>query len=203
MAHSPTSPDLSPISTTSALLTPTDLSPAKHFDHKLPSTFDFNGALRSSDSNSLLFETGYRLQDGVPHGSQGFWSSSQSQSQSLSPDSGYFPGFEPFSDAPHAAVSRGHPLFASQSQSQFERRRVESDVLPQSLPPLTWGGQRYRTTSEWLKADDVAERGLQFTTESAFRSSQRSQPQAQRQGSQAHEVRTPWDRKECVAEWPL
>ncbi|TFK90063.1 ARM repeat-containing protein [Polyporus arcularius HHB13444] len=185
MAYSPTSPDLSPISTTSALLTPTDLSPAKHFDHKLPSTFDFNGGLRSSDSNSLLFETGYRFQDGVPHGSQGFWSSSQSQS--LSPDSGYLPGFEPFSDAPHAAVSRGHPLFASQSQSQFERRRVESDVLPQSLPPLTWGGQRYRTTSEWLKADDVAERGLQFTTESAFRSSQASQPQAQRQGSQAHE----------------
>ncbi|KAI0713113.1 ARM repeat-containing protein [Cerioporus squamosus] len=184
MAHSPTSPDLSPISTTSALLTPTDLSPAKQFDQKLPPTFDFNAGLRPSDSsNSLLFETGFRLQDGVPHGSQGFWSSSQS----LSHDSGYSPTFEPFSDAAHVAVSRGQPLFASQSQLQQERRRVESNVLPQSLPPLTWGGQRYRTTSEWLKADDVAERGLQFTTESAFRSSQCSQPQAQRQGSQAHE----------------
>ncbi|RPD82853.1 ARM repeat-containing protein [Lentinus tigrinus ALCF2SS1-7] len=181
LAHSPTSPDLSPISTTSALLTPTDLSPAKQFDQKLPPTFDFNGALRSSDSNSLLFETGYRLQDGVP-GSQGFWSSSQS----LSPDSGYFPSFEPFIDAPHAPVSRGQP-FAP--QSQLERRRLETNVLPQSLPPLTWGGQRYRTTSEWLKADDVAERGLQFTTDSTFRTSQASQApsQPQRQGSQAHE----------------
>ena len=184
MVHSPTSPDLSPISTTSALLTPTDLSPAKQFDQKLPPTFDFNGGLRHIDSsNSLLFETGYRLQDAVPHGSQGFWSSSPS----LSPDSGYFPSFEPFTDAPHAAVARGQPLFAS--QSQLERRRLDSNVLPPSLPPLTWGGQRYRTTSEWLKADDVAERGLQFTTDSAFRSSQGPQasPPA-RQGSQGHEV---------------
>ncbi|KAI0756443.1 ARM repeat-containing protein [Daedaleopsis nitida] len=168
IAHSPTSPDLSPISTTSALLTPTDLSPAKTFDQKLPPTFDFNGAIRPGDPNSLMFEAGYRAQDAL-HGPQGLWPSSQP----LPYETGYFPTFEPFSSSPS---TRGQSLFPS--QSQLERNRLETNVLPSSLPPLSWGGQRYRTSSEWLQADDIVERTMPFAAnEPVFRSAQ-SQPQA-------------------------
>lgn len=183
LAHSPTSPDLSPISTTSALLTPTDLSPAKMFDQKLPSNFEFHSSGRSGDNNSLLFETGYRLQDSL-HGPQGFWSSSPS----FNSEAGYFPTFEPF---PESSSMRGQPPFPPQSQVD-RRRLVESTVLPPSLPPLSWGGQRLRpSTTEWLKADDIVERPSPFAAnETMFRSTQAQQAPSQRHGSsQAHEVR--------------
>ena len=182
LSHSPTSPDLSPISTTSALLTPTDLSPAKTFDQKLPPGFEFTGPMRAGD-NSLMFETGCRVQEGT-HASM--WA----PSQSYSPDTGYFPSFEPFSEGPAIATSRSQPVFSS----HVERRRLESTILPPTLPPLSWANQRLRTSSDWLKADDLGERGLQFNaappSDSAFRVPQASQMPSHRQGQpQTHEVR--------------
>lgn len=181
----PTSPDLSPISTTSALLTPTDLSPAtKTFDQKLPPHFDFNGVFRHSDNNSLMFETGFR--DGSHISQTAPWPSAQS----FNPDGGYFTDLEPFLESSAPSMPRGQGLFPLSPQS--ERRRLESNVLPPSLPPLSWAGQRTRTSSsEWLKADSAADRGLHLgTSDSGFRSipTQQVLPPQRQTSAQVHEV---------------
>lgn len=131
-----------------------------------------------------MFESGYRGPD-IAQGSQGsFWSTSPS----YSPDAGYFPAFEPFADASAHTISRGQPLRLSQPSA--DRRRVETNVLPPTLPPLSWGGQRCRTSSDWLKADDVGDRGLHIAAnETVFRSTQTQSVPPQRQSSgQVHEV---------------
>ena len=182
--HSPASPDLSPISTTSALLTPTDLSPAtKTFDQKLPPNFDFNTIFRSGggDNNSLMIETG--LLDGPRTLQSSLWASQQPPS----PNSGYFPMFEPFSESP-STVMRSQGVFPPSSQST--RQRLESSVLPPSLPPLSWSSQQFRS-SDWLKADDPTDRIPHVVNDvAAFRSvSAQHIPPAQRQASsQVHEV---------------
>ena len=51
---SPTSPDFSPISTTSSLLTPTDLSPARSFDVKFNNTYDLGRSAPHLSQSSLL-----------------------------------------------------------------------------------------------------------------------------------------------------
>ncbi|KAH9932111.1 ARM repeat-containing protein [Epithele typhae] len=164
--RSPTSPDLSPISTTSALLTPTDLSPAKAFDQKLPPNFDFNAPVRSGDNNSLMFETGFR--DGPPLSQAHFWP----QSQAVSPDTGYFPSFEPFPESASTTSPR-----AASSFPQADRRRLDTNGLPTTLPPLSWGGQRFRTSSEWVKADDIGERSIQLNaSENILRSATQQMP---------------------------
>ncbi|KAI0652582.1 ARM repeat-containing protein [Trametes meyenii] len=181
LLNSPTSPDLSPISTTSALLTPTDLSPAKAFEQKLPPTFDFHGSHRPME-NSLMFETGLRMQD-RSLGAQG---SFYSTSQTFGPDGGYCPPFEPFLDSGLPSPPRGLSLFPSSAQA--ERRRLESTVLPPSLPPLGWGLQRPRTSSEWLRADEGEERGLGFISgETLLRPAQPHSVPTSRQASQVHE----------------
>lgn len=181
-SHSPTSPDLSPISTTSALLTPTDLSPAKTFDQKTLPPFDFSGMHRPSDNNSLMFETGYRMQDG----GMGLQSSFYPPSQSFGPEAGYSPAFEPFSDNPFTHPSRGPSLFPSAAPA--DRRRMESATLPPPLSPPSWAQQR-RPSSEWLRADEGADRGLAFIGGDAlFRSPQTHSISSHRSSSQVHEV---------------
>ncbi|TBU26856.1 ARM repeat-containing protein [Dichomitus squalens] len=183
LVHSPTSPDLSPISTTSALLTPTDMSPAKTFDQKLPPTFDFNAVLRPPENNLLMFEGGYR----GPEIAQGTQASIWANPQAYNSEAGYFQTFEPFPESSPHSVSRGQPLPLSQVQA--ERRQLETNVLPPTLPPLSWGGQRLRNSSDWLKADDIIDRGAQFhATETAFRSTQaQSGPPHRQASSQVHE----------------
>ena len=53
---SPSSPDLSPISTTSPLLTPTDLSPARSFDIKFNAPYDLRRPASHLSQSSLLLE---------------------------------------------------------------------------------------------------------------------------------------------------
>lgn len=132
-----------------------------------------------------MFESGYRGPDIVQGSQASFWSTSPS----YSPDAGYFPAFEPFSDASAHTISRGQPLPLSQPSA--DRRRVETNVLPPTLPPLSWSGQqRCRTSSDWLKADDIGDRGLQLgANETVFRSTQTQSVPPQRQSSgQVHEV---------------
>ncbi|KAH9897702.1 ARM repeat-containing protein [Cubamyces lactineus] len=180
LSHSPTSPDLSPISTTSALLTPTDLSPAKAFDQKLPPSCDFGGSHRSSDS--LLFEIGYRMHDG----GVGPQASFLPPSQPYAPEVGYFPQFDPFLSSPIAPGPRGQSNFSP--SAPVERRRLDSVVLPPSLPPLSWNQQRFRTASEWLRTDDSGDRVPQYANgDVLFRSFQTHSAPPQRQGPPAHE----------------
>ena len=134
-----------------------------------------------------LFENGYR----GPDIAQGTQASMWATPQSYSPDASYFPAFEPFAETSAHSISRGQPPLPSQVQA--ERRRLDMNVLPPTLPPLSWGGQRFRTSSEWLKADDTVDRGAQFhQTEMAFRSTQtQSVPPHRQVSSQVHEVRQP------------
>lgn len=136
-----------------------------------------------------MFESGYRGPDIVQGSQASFWSASPS----YSPDSGYFPAFEPFSDASVHTISRGQPLPSSQPSA--DRRRVETNILPPTLPPLSWSGQRCRTSSDWLKAEDIGDRGLQLgANEAIFRSTQTQSVPPQRQSSgQVHEVGSPRD----------
>ncbi|KAI0640145.1 ARM repeat-containing protein [Trametes polyzona] len=185
-SNSPASPDLSPISTTSALLTPTDLSPAKTFDQKALPTFDLHGMRHPGDNNSLMFETGYRLQDGGMSLQNSFYSASQS----IGPDGGYFPQFEPFSDNHPPPPSRSHPLFhAVAPPLPSERRRLESSTLPPSLSPPAWSQHRMRPPTDWLRADEGLDRGgLSFaTSDQLFRTMQPHAVPAPRQSAQVHE----------------
>ncbi|KAH8094749.1 ARM repeat-containing protein [Cristinia sonorae] len=141
---SPTSPDLSPISTTSALLTPTDLSPAKGFDHKHGPAFDFSTAYQAQP-NGLLFETGISQRyheitsgDVVPV---------QHADRFQQSDAGPFPLFEPFSERPTPAPSS--QTFPSMHQSAAHPRRESAPTSP-----FSWGSQRFRTSSEWVRPDE-------------------------------------------------
>ncbi|KAI0778866.1 ARM repeat-containing protein [Trametes elegans] len=179
VSNSPTSPDLSPISTTSALLTPTDMSPAKSFDQKLPPNLDFTGAHRPGDNNTLMFESGYRMQDGVFGPQSAFYHTSQP----FGHEGGYFTQFEPFIDDALTTGARGPSL--SSPAVQLDRRRMESTALPPSLPALSWGQQRFRTSSEWLRADEGGDRGLGFVgADGLFRSTQTHVNPPQRQSNE-------------------
>ncbi|KAJ3007157.1 hypothetical protein NUW54_g3653 [Trametes sanguinea] len=185
LSNSPTSPDLSPISTTSALLTPTDLSPAKTIDQKLPPTFDFNAAHRPGDGNSLMFETGYRMQDNSNVPQNPFYAAASA----FGPDGAYFPHFEPFLDNPLNALNAGnrtpHPF---PSSAQVDRRRLDTTSTLSSFQPPSWNQQRLRTTSEWLRADEGGERTIPFGgSEALFRPSHTHSAQSHRQSQQAHE----------------
>ncbi|KAF8640907.1 hypothetical protein AX17_000555 [Amanita inopinata Kibby_2008] len=102
---SPSSPDFSPASVTSSLLTPTDLSPARPFDVKLQSPYDLGQSLPYLPQNSLLFEQSpTRVQEPSPlptHTSP--YRSQFSQSSTCLPATNAFPFFEPFSEPPTPA----------------------------------------------------------------------------------------------------
>ncbi|OSD00873.1 ARM repeat-containing protein [Trametes coccinea BRFM310] len=185
LSNSPTSPDLSPISTTSALLTPTDLSPAKTFDQKLPPTFEFNATHRPGDNNSLMFETGFRMQDSSSAPQNPFYAAANA----FGPEGAYFPHFEPFLDNPLNSLGScnrtPHPLSSS---AQVDRRRLDTTSMLPPFQPPSWNQQRPRTTSEWLRADEGGERSLSFGgNETLFRPSHTHSVQSHRQAQQAHE----------------
>ncbi|KAF7784924.1 hypothetical protein Agabi119p4_1089 [Agaricus bisporus var. burnettii] len=140
------SPDFSPASVSSALLTPTDLSPARaQFDPKNmgQSPYDAAHGLLLVPPSSLLFE-----QQATPikyaeplEANPGNLRYGLSQSSS---SSGGIPPFHPFTEIP-ASVSQAHnlhALFANTSPSQTQSiyssplpRRVEST---NRLPQMDW-----------------------------------------------------------------
>ncbi|OCH92970.1 ARM repeat-containing protein [Obba rivulosa] len=140
---SPTSPDLSPISTTSALLTPTDLSPAKMFEPKFQPVYDFGGVY-SGNSSGLLFETGTPAYDPFNAAHRLSYKSSPSLPAQVDPRT--FSLFEHFPDA--SLSEQGIQPFRS-SSPPLAHHRVESAPLP----PLPWDQPRLRTSSEWTKPD--------------------------------------------------
>ncbi|KAI8990498.1 ARM repeat-containing protein [Trametes punicea] len=183
VSNSPTSPDLSPISTTSALLTPTDLSPAKIFDQKLPPTLDLASMYRTSESNSLMFETGFRLPDTTVGSQNSFYSTPQP----FGPDGGYFSRFEPFPENPLVPAARGQSSF-SPSAAQADHRRSEVLALSHSIPVMSCNQPRLRTTSEWLRTDEGRDCGFPFVVgDHLLRPTQPHPLPSQRQGSQVHE----------------
>ncbi|GBE77603.1 ARM repeat-containing protein [Sparassis crispa] len=181
---SPTSPDLSPISNTSALLTPTDLSPAKMFDPKF-AHYDFGGVY-SSQPNDRLFETSapHGYHDGLA-GSNLFRNSSSSfpssrNASAFRAESNAFPVFEPFSEGPSPAPSAAPFLRDSHSI----RHRVDSSPVSPAY------SQRLRTSSEWVNEE---RRVVDYTSaildnDPVLRTVQSSHLQSQGPGpSHAHE----------------
>jgi len=140
------SPDLSPISVTSSLLTPTDLSPAKNVDTKF--AYEFHPSEPSAQ--------GLMLDAGVPHFSDDPYASLSSHFQSSHVSSAYpqlpnaYPFFEPFSDRPSPAPNM-------QSFPGVVHRVVNRG---EPVPSVTWQHDRLPTSSEWLRSDDgVREQG--------------------------------------------
>ncbi|KAH7924798.1 ARM repeat-containing protein [Leucogyrophana mollusca] len=142
------SPDLSPSSTTSALLTPTDLSPAKTFDLKHNSPRDFPPSHSNLPPSSLLFDPGspLRAHDYMqsPQTSAQRFTSIQSTNMAA-PNA--FPFFEPFSEAPSPAL--GSQPFYDSSFPQLGRRPELSRV-----PSMTWRQQQLSAPAEWLRVEE-------------------------------------------------
>ncbi|KAI0937445.1 hypothetical protein AcV5_005352 [Taiwanofungus camphoratus] len=143
-----TSPDLSPISNSSALLTPSDLSPAKMFDPKFNSNYGL-GIIHSGQSSDRLFETAptHRYNESIG-GSQILQTTSYRPAQalpSLHSDAKFFPSFEPFSSDVGSPVPSTQSFFQPLPQSPHHG----GDSAPQS-----WVQPRLRTSSEWLKPDE-------------------------------------------------
>ena len=138
------SPDVSPVSTTSALLTPPELSPAKPYgDWKFNPPFDFASAAQLQNGNALLFETDSqnRYQDLYSNYGKPVIAQSADPFQS---SARAFGSFEPFSDR------------SSFSTDSFPRAEVDHPSRHESaLLHPSWSHQRARTSSsEWAKTDD-------------------------------------------------
>lgn len=185
---SPVSPDLSPISSTSAPLTPADLSPAKMLDVKISPSYDF-GTVYSAHNNALLFETGAsnRFGENVLPSQTAIYRSSQPATAGVFPggEPPVIPFFEPFSE--NASAVNNTRVFNS-TLPPFAHSRVESSALS----PLLLSQQSFRTSPEWVKTDDrqtIDYASTMSTTDSSLRVLQQSNLQTQTQAHvHAHEV---------------
>ncbi len=131
---SPSSPDFSPASATSALLTPTDLSPGRPLDPKLhPSSYDLAQSLPYLPPSSLLFE----------HSSPGKFDTRSANSPQLGghnngtsyrPMTHTFPFFEPFSEhptpAPQASSQSLYTAVPSGTSGQGQNQAIYSSSSP-------------------------------------------------------------------------
>ncbi|KIM82223.1 hypothetical protein PILCRDRAFT_785661 [Piloderma croceum F 1598] len=170
--------DFSPISTTSALLTPTDLSPARSFDFKLHSPYDTHSQSLSPSSynsipniqhhNSLLPENSspirpfeHRLLSSPQSPSY----RSLSQIQSLQQHSPYlqapnpFPLFEPFSEQPTPAPVISQPQLRSPSQAQLPYYTAVPQTTRhtelQRVPSVSWSQPQLPQPSDWLRPEHM------------------------------------------------
>ncbi|KAF8346084.1 armadillo-type protein [Amanita rubescens] len=133
---SPSSPDFSPASATSSLLTPTDLSPPRPFDLKLQNPYDLGQSIQYVPQNSLLFEQSpiNRAQEPSPLSTHTApYRSHFSQSSTCLPTTSSLQFFEPFSEpptpAPTVPQSAFNTLPTSIAQSLYAlspTRRMES-----------------------------------------------------------------------------
>lgn len=180
------SPDVSPSSTTSALLTPTDLSPAKtSFDLKVTPPYEVPSVSSNVSPSSLLFDPGSPLK------ARDFLSAVNiPQSRLLEPPvscalpSGGFPFFDQYLENTSPALGT-QPLYDS-AFPQFVRR---SD-LP-SVSSATWRHQQQ--LPEWRRVEEksINDFSISLPAEDSLRTSP-SQSAFARQGTagaHSHEAR--------------
>ncbi|KAG2144704.1 armadillo-type protein [Suillus bovinus] len=135
------SPDFSPSSTVSALLTPTDLSPAKtSFDFKINPPHELAHSHSSLSPSSLLFDNGSPLR------AHDFMSHNVHQRFSSVPSSNLLPPYPQSSE-------NSSPALGSQ---QF----YDSAFVHHTHPDLSRGSwrqpQQLSASSEWLRVEDKA-----------------------------------------------
>ncbi|KAF8167240.1 armadillo-type protein [Crassisporium funariophilum] len=173
---SPNSPDFSPASVSSALLTPTDLSPARSFEVKLHSPYEHAFLSQSS----LLFENGSpgknhdNLASNPPTYRAPLVHLNHSRHQ---PTNNNFPFFEPFAEPPTPAPAQPNQNINASSQSDLSKsiytsppaRHMENNHS--RLPPVDWRSnqplpQQQPPNPDWRLA------GEKFGTDYAFNHSQ-------------------------------
>ncbi|KAA1467795.1 ARM repeat-containing protein [Dentipellis sp. KUC8613] len=169
-----TSPDLSPVSVTSALMTPTD-SPARAPDLKLNTSFDYHPSVPSPQGSLLDSDILRRSNDMYAQSFQGL------QHPALFPQA---PNAYPFFDSFSEATSPTQPFPPMMPPAH------RGD--PRSMPSMSWRPDRLDVSPDWLRSDDnVRDAGILAEDNSAARSPAfqtnfpdlpSSQPQ-----SQAHE----------------
>lgn len=174
------SPDVSPSSTTSALLTPTDLSPAKtSFDLKVTPPYEMPSVPSSVSPSSLLFDPGSPLK------TRDFLSVNIPQSRLLEPPvSGGFPFFDHYLENTSPALGT-QPLYDSAFPHLPRRPELSS------VSSSTWRPQQQ--IPEWRRAEEKSMRdfSIGLPGEDPLRTSP-SQNAFARQGSagaHSHEAR--------------
>ncbi|EGO31275.1 hypothetical protein SERLADRAFT_412664 [Serpula lacrymans var. lacrymans S7.9] len=186
---SPGSPDLSPSSTTSTLLTPTDLSPAKIFDLKLNPPHEYTPHPNIAQP-SLLFDPV------SPYRNHELLSSAQNLSQRLHNSQStnqlvpnVFPFFEPFSE---------HPSPIPPSQSLYDSAFSGICRRPDSsrVPSMSWRQQQFGAPTDWHRPDEkpaaeyasgmaVNEDHMRSSSQFAYQSRGQGQPQGSTHGHEA------------------
>lgn len=168
------SPDVSPISTTSALLTPPDQSPAEGFGEWKFAPYDFASAYQNHVPNTLLFETD-------PHSIREYATpqhplySSIPTTDTMPLQGRAFPPFEPFHERPN--VVNGNPV---RDTGLTDRARQESAYMQ----PGAWTQPRLRSSSvEWVKPEE-----RRASESSAGHMEPTYSPSRSHGGGSAHEV---------------
>jgi pumilio RNA-binding family len=151
LGSSAASPDVSPTSTTSALLTPPELSPAKGYgEWKFSPAYDFGPGSQGQSTSTMLFETDTlrRYHDVVGSSQHSTYGPIVANTSDPFQSSAHtFASFEPFSD--RGPVSSGE-IFPRLETASAARQGPDPSLLHPS-----WGHQRLRTSSaDWVKADD-------------------------------------------------
>lgn len=173
---------MSPSSTTSALLTPTDLSPAKTtFDLKVTPPYEVSSVHSSVSPSSLLFDPGSPLK------TRDFFSTvniPQSRLQDPPPPSSGFPFFDQYLENASPALG-AQPLYDS-AFPQLVRR----PDLP-SISSATWRHQQQ--LPEWRRAEEtpLGDFSIGISSEESLRTSpsQNVFPRQGSTGAHSHEVR--------------
>ena len=137
---SPSSPDFSPASVSSALLTPTDLSPVRSFELKFPAQYEHGQHQPYFSQSSLLFENGSpgKHQDTLAaHSPYLPFSHSNQPSNAL-------PFFEPFTEPPTPApINSVHTQYRPASPSSLPHSLYSSPLPPRRMEsarplPMDW-----------------------------------------------------------------
>ena len=193
---SPSSPDFSPASVSSALLTPTDLSPVRSFELKFPAQYEHGQHQPYFSQSSLLFENGSpgKHQDTLAAHSPSYppFSHSNQPSNAL-------PFFEPFTEPPTPApINSVHTQYRPASPSSLPHSLYSSPLPPRRMEsarplPMDWRltqqlqQQPASTHPDWRLA---CEKNFSINTqEETLRSSfSYQQPTASQAFQSSHEV---------------
>ena len=149
LVPSSASPDVSPISTTSGLHTPPDVSPAKAFgEWKVNHPYDLGSVAQRSSNTGLLFETDYLPVKDAATVDQGPVRVSHSLESLHSAPTRGLPFFESFPE--RASLPHASDPFSQVDFTAIQRQ----EGLPTAFPSGPWGPQRLRSASaEWLKPE--------------------------------------------------
>ncbi|KAJ3552594.1 hypothetical protein NM688_g4071 [Phlebia brevispora] len=157
MTSASASPDVSPVSTTSGLHTPPDVSPAKAFgEWKLNPSYDFGPFYQTQPSEGLLFQTSPLRHYDILSPPSGIPLRSSHSADSFPSETKGFVSLQSFPDCTSGASTSA--LFTQTDCPPH----AHQDVLFSSSQSAPWSHQRLRSSSaEWLKPEDrrVADSG--------------------------------------------